>query len=295
MAWVNTFDNVGNGVDLNQVDHLETQTLWSMRNGGVGVMGTNVRDTNFTSILGRNNTDGAYFDTLEDSVIYATDLSNNNSQGAEMINSNNVFIVSTEFQNNTSDGLKLTSDCDKVVVTGASFKENGGYGINVASSTNDGCILSGNVYTSNVSGEVNDSGINTRNDLTFSQPIVYEGLTLIASSDSEKSVADIPWTKQKEIELMATGTFTISFDMWTSAGAGHDLSGKIYRSGGSIGSSYLSSNAGAWNTYSQNLGGWSVGDKIQLYCTSSGEGGIFEKIRNFRIYGTTIPYSVNLS
>jgi len=216
MAWVSTFDNVGNGVDLNQIDHLETQTIWTMRNGGVGVMGTNVRDTNFTSILGRNNTDGAYFDTLEDSVVFATDLSNNSSQGMEMINSNNVFIVSSEFQNNTSDGLKLTSNCDKVIVAGASFKSNSGCGINIANANCDGNILSGNVYTSNGSVMVSDSGTGTKNDLTFLQAPNFSTGGIIISDAGGASTISEAWIKMKEIKVNRAGSISVYFGIANS-------------------------------------------------------------------------------
>jgi len=260
MAYLNTFDNVGNGIDLNQVDHLETITLWSMRNGGIGVNGLNVRDTNFTSILGRNNTDGAYFDTLQDSVIYATDLSNNSSQGLELTNSNDVFIVSSEFQNNTSDGIKMTSNCDRCVVSGASFKENGAWGINVASATDDGNILMGNVFSGNVSGEVNDLGTNTRNDTNISVP--WSGGSLVVANSGSHSTTGTVYTKLGEIQTFRTGSITAYFQLGNSDNSTQTY-GMIYKNGSPTGTERMTTTT-IPKGYEELIGVTS-GDLVQLY------------------------------
>jgi hypothetical protein len=160
--YVNPFDNGSDGIYLNQVDHMEGNVLWCLRNTAKGINGTNIFDSKFNSMLCRNNEGGAYLDNMNDSVINASDVSNNTNIGLEMNASDTCFLISNEFQNNGSDGIKLTANCDNIIMSGNAPKDNGGYGINIAASTDDDNILSSNIYSGNTLGEVNDSGTNTQ-------------------------------------------------------------------------------------------------------------------------------------
>jgi len=260
MAWVNTFDNTGNGDDFNQVDHLETQTLWSLRNGGIGVYGVNVSDTNFTSILGRNNDDGAYFDGLTDSVIYASDCSNNTSEGLELVNSSDCFIVSSEFQNNGTDGVKLVSDCDRITISGLSVKNNTNWGINIASSTDDNNILAGIAFLDNGSGDVNDQGTNTRNDTQISTPWLPGTLTVAYSGNH--NTTGTAYVKLGEIQTYRTGTITTYFGL-SNLNNSRDAYGRVYKNGVAAGTERSHGDNTA-EYYAENLGVTS-GDLIQLY------------------------------
>lgn len=157
-------DNTSDGLSLTNIDHFTIDILHAYRNGAKGINANTVVDSEYENVVARNNVDGIYLNTCADSSIYACDLSNNSSQGIEGVSTNRMSIVSTEFQNNTSDGLKLTSNCDEWRVGGSNFKDNGGYGINVVDSTDDDNNITGNIYSGNTSGKVNDAGTNTRLD-----------------------------------------------------------------------------------------------------------------------------------
>lgn len=170
-----TTDNTSDGVSLTNVDHIEFDVLWTMRNGAQGINANNVADSEYENVVARNNVDGIYFDTCGDIIVYACDLSNNSSQGIEAVSTNRIGITSTEFQNNTSDGLKLTSNCDEWRVGQSNFKDNGGYGINIAASTDDNNNITGNIYSGNASGDINDAGSGTIADVFRALGIFGDG------------------------------------------------------------------------------------------------------------------------
>jgi len=98
------------------------------------------------------------------------------------------------------------------------------------------------------------------------------------------------YTKVKEITLIGSGELTISFDLATdNGGSGDSSAGRIYRNGVAIGTERNTNNT-SFVTYTEEISGWSNGDKIQIYCKTND---IRYKIKNFIIYGTTLQVNTD--
>lgn len=90
------------------------------------------------------------------------EASANGGQGIEFVTGcNNNFLIGVQAAANTSDGLKLTASSTGNIISQSSFAVNGGYGINIAASSCAGNVIEPNVYSSNTSGTVSDSGTGT--------------------------------------------------------------------------------------------------------------------------------------
>lgn len=107
------------------------------------------------------------------------------------------------------------------------------------------------------------------------------GDTLIASADTERyKSADPTYTKVKEITLVKGGTLRIKFDgHHGNAYAGYI---RIYRNGTAVGTER--GMTAEWVTYSEDVSGWSPGDKVQLYYKTEAYGDDQIVVKNFRIY-----------
>jgi len=81
-------------------------------------------------------------------------------QGVELVSGNsNISFNSCALENNASDGIKLTGTDDECFVNECSLKDNGGFGINIAASTCDDTTLTGNRFSGNTSGALQDLGV----------------------------------------------------------------------------------------------------------------------------------------
>jgi hypothetical protein len=111
--------------------------------------------------------------------------------------------------------------------------------------------------------------------------------TLIAFADAGHAVSEASYTKKKEIVMQASGTYRIKFT--TSAGTGITTYGRIYRNDAAVGTEQVN-NFGSQD-YTEDISGWSVGDKLQIYCKATSGSGT---VSYLKIYGSTIIYTVNL-
>lgn len=124
-----------------------------------------------------------------------------------------------------------------------------------------------------------------------SAPIYYASSTNeIGSATTERYGEEAVYTKVKEITLIGSGELTISFDLATdNGGSGDSSAGRIYRNGVAIGTE-RHTNTTSFVTYTEEISGWSNGDKIQIYCKTND---IRYKIKNFIIYGTTLQVNTD--
>lgn len=90
------------------------------------------------------------------------------------------------------------------------------------------------------------------------------------------------FTKLKEIVIPRAGTLRITFDIKSNADGG--AKAQIYRNDSPVGTLRYPPTRDVWETYSEDIGGWSSQDKCQLYGGYNGGGDAW--IRRFRIYAT---------
>jgi len=110
------------------------------------------------------------------------------------------------------------------------------------------------------------------------------GNNLLASADREYVGAG-GFMKLKEIILPRGGTLRIDFEM--KSNADHGARAQIYRNDSPVGTHYYATTPGQYQSYSQDISGWSAGDKCQLYGGHNGGGTAY--IKNFKIYCATPP------
>jgi len=127
-----------------------------------------------------------------------------------------------------------------------------------------------------------------------------EGGGLLKADDSERSSDSNTMVRLKEIIIPdqqmigPASTFTISFDARAKP-FGNVGQAQVYRNGSAVGA--LFNLTETYTTYTQILGGWLPGDKIQIYGHAGGS--ILEvyrvRVKNFRIYGTLFWKEVQLT
>ena len=151
--------------------------------------------------------------------------------------------------------------------------------------------MSGNLSSGNVTVGLSSGGVGATQLANGAvTPAKLSGYTaastyLIISVDPEVQVMAKSYTKYREIRLDKGGSLRISFDLYCP-GNGNDAHARIYRNGSAVGIARERTDRG-WQTFTEDISGWSAGDLVQLYayqelsqpCT----------IRNFRIYSGTWP------
>ena len=170
-------------------------------------------------------------------------------------------------------------------VSGILPMANGGTGSNLGTA-NQGDILydNGSVFvrlTPGTAGQVlTTSGASANPSWTTKAPDYTAGNALIISADTSRTISGGgTWAKTKEFILARDGTLRIKFTL--TAGGGANIYGKIYRNGSPVGQQRLTQ-FGNTTEWSEDIGGWSVGDYCQLYSYTEGSG----SVSNFRIYST---------
>jgi hypothetical protein len=108
------------------------------------------------------------------------------------------------------------------------------------------------------------------------------GDQLLVSADTIGHNITASPVKVKEILIKKGGTLRIKFDIRGDGNASHPVFGQVYRNAGAVGTLQTTTSA-AYVNFSEDIGGWSAGDLVQLYVYSTG-GLVDEYYRNFRIY-----------
>jgi len=120
---------------------------------------------------------------------------------------------------------------------------------------------------------------------------VGAGDSLKASADTARSWGTNTYTKKKEITVGRSGTLRIKYDQQTT-----DLDyvayARVYRNGAAVGTEHTTNTTGSWVERSQDIAGWTQGDKCQLYIKTDVYEMASAKCQNFRIY--TDEWSVDL-
>lgn len=111
--------------------------------------------------------------------------------------------------------------------------------------------------------------------------------TLLDSSDAEEYHGVTSYVKLKELTIpddifSNDSTLRIKFDLKSDNGA-TPVYGRIYRNGVAVGTERSTTNS-SYQSYSEDISGWSASDLIQLYSKTSSFGDDVY-VRNFRVYG----------
>ena len=115
--------------------------------------------SNFTT----NNAAGSgmVFDTCSDTGVIDFSCASNSSYGIRLVNNDTFNITVGTISDNNLDGVKFVGNSNFNIINTINFEDSGGYGINVSESGCDNNVLTGNTFTGNVSGAINDSGTGT--------------------------------------------------------------------------------------------------------------------------------------
>jgi len=142
-------------------------------------------------------------------------------------------------------------------------------------------------FNDNLPGVLEDALDVSLFDPLFKEWNIIYSETLRKSSDVEASTSSASWVKLKEFtiafsNIIALGTIqlTVKHDHKTVP-SGSVTYTRIYKNGVAVGTNRART-ADTWGTWSENIGGWSNGDKVQLYALSDGSRVAW--VRNFRLY-----------
>ncbi len=110
----------------------------------------------------------------------------------------------------------------------------------------------------------------------------YASDDLRASADTERFSTSTDYEKKKEMTMTMLGTIRVKFDLKSTDGDGNVM-GRIYKNDVAVGTERTTASP-SYTTYSEDLSGVAVGDKIQIYIKRSSSSVYEAKIQNFRIY-----------
>ena len=146
-------------------------------------------------------------------------------------------------------------------------------------------------------------GVSTGNYLTWDGsilkvvgslvPVVFPTLTILSSADTARDTTSTTYVKIKEITIQFPGEINVYFEH--KDGSDCTFYGQVCRNDVAVGAEVVG--AGGNTNYvasSQNISGWSVGDKVQLYIKRyGGGGGTSVWAQNFRIRCNILSATVN--
>ena len=124
-----------------------------------------------------------------------------------------------------------------------------------------------------------EKAVKTYVDANIFAPVYVAGDILVAHADTERTSADAAYTKYKEITVTGSGTLRVKFDLKNDGS--NTCYGRVYRDGVAVGTEQLD-NTGAYVTKSEDIAGWTSGDKIQLYLKKGTS--TQSNAKNFRLY-----------
>jgi len=175
---------------------------------------------------------------------------------------NDAWLNVYDFANSRAPLALLATNCSRTVVAGN--------GISVS-----GTLASGNVTVSMASAiyaQLQDYTAGTR--------------YLWHSGNREYGTTETSMTKVADLKLDRGGSLRIDFTMYGPIGA----RGRIYRNESAIGT-LRTAPYQLWNTYSEDISGWSAGDSVQIYASTPSETNAVRikdfSLRTGNVYGMT--------
>jgi hypothetical protein len=111
-------------------------------------------------------------------------------------------------------------------------------------------------------------------------PDYSAGNVLVGSSSKESSSSSSSYVLAKEITISRGGQLRIKFAIKSNSAA--YTYGRIYRNGSAVGTERTQTAGTTYTEYSEDISGWSAGDKVQLYIKQQGSATVTAK--DFRLY-----------
>lgn len=155
--------NTSHGFQLTGCGFAVFRETTAISNGGSGIVMDTCRACPFHTSAANANTADGFNLTSCSSILMEVETASNGGQGIEFVSGCTENIIENSLvHDNTSDGIKLTGTDDNNIISTSIIKSNGGYGVNIAASTDDTNIVVGNFFASNTSGNLNNAGTGTR-------------------------------------------------------------------------------------------------------------------------------------
>jgi len=167
---------------------------------------------------------------------------------------NNAWLDVYDFANGRAPLALLATNCSRTVVAGT--------GVSVA-----GNLASGNVTVAIASGGVGDTQVANASVSQGKMVNYTAGDRLLIKSVQETTATLITYIALKQIRLDRGGTLRISFKL-RRVGGTLPVYGRVYRNGSAVGTE-RSTTSTSGDTYTQDISGWSAGDRIQVYGRTS--------------------------
>lgn len=152
------------GFTFNTGTFCTNRNFASVGNGGDAFVLTTVTAATFLFCAANGNTGNGFTVTSCPNVDFiSAEANGNGAKGFEAVSGNsNIKFHGCDAMFNVSDNFKLTASSDECRFISCRAKSSvGGYGINIADSTDDNNIVSGCIILSNSAGQLNDSGTGT--------------------------------------------------------------------------------------------------------------------------------------
>lgn len=117
---------------------------------------------------------------------------------------------------------------------------------------------------------------------------------VLHNNADEVTTSTNSWVKRKETKLThcPVGTLRIQFQLKSGNGS-YNAEARIYRNGEAVGTSRSTSNT-AYQTYTEDIAGWSDGDLLQLY-NYQGSGYSYAHVANLKVLGKYVAMSERIS
>lgn len=158
--------NADAGIIINNVGGLVADNLYinsltsSSSTGGISI--TNMVHSSMSdfSIEGMFGT-GITITSSSDFFLDNGFINSNAGYGIRVSSSTDGSITNMIINNNSSDGIELTGTADRFIISGCHITSNGLYGVDLTAATDDNNLIIGNIFTTNTSGAVNNTGTGT--------------------------------------------------------------------------------------------------------------------------------------
>lgn len=158
-----SLDSTGHGFEIANCGIISFDNCPAISNTQDGFNLNNCKEISIDGcVIEGNSGDGMNITNCTSLGITNIGSSNNAGQGIEFVGGNSeCFVFSSNIKNNTSDGVRLTATCNSMVINSNVIAGNGGYGVNIANANDVSNIVSANVFYSNNSGQIGNSGTGT--------------------------------------------------------------------------------------------------------------------------------------
>lgn len=168
--------STSDGIQMTNCGLFNVSACQSAGNGGHGVKLNNVKTIPFLFSSSTSNTSDGYNCTTVVDTVFKTEASSNGGNGIQFVSGcSNCFVNDALCRGNTGDGVKLTASTSNCTL-GSSLMlvSNGGWGINIADSTDSNNTIVVPYFSSNGSGTYQDNGTNTNVVASTSTPFVLQ-------------------------------------------------------------------------------------------------------------------------